>query len=166
MSENQIKVGSIEELIAKSREFVDSQGGENKVEIGNSSTSTGYYIYTPNGLVQSSKEGIAIELKGQNNSSVEFLLESEGEIEAKSNVNPGKLSPKLLQRALAELNKIIPDTLPKPKNKTSDKKNDFQYHSFSSLAVPCSSLEEIKKQIRDFYQKNREEINKKPEFSR
>jgi hypothetical protein len=166
MSENQIKVSNLEELLAKAREYVASQGGAEKVRIGKSSTSTGYWTHTKNGLVQSSKGGIAVELRGKNDSSIEFLLEDEGEEIPSWGSGTGKLSPKLLRRTLAELNKIVSDTRPEPpQNKTPDRENNFQPHSFSAQAIPCSSMEEVKKQVKDYYQKNQEQINKNPDFS-
>jgi hypothetical protein len=106
MSENQvqIKVNNLEELLAKARGYVDFQGGADKVRVGNISSNSGYYTYTKNGLVQTSKGTIELELKGQNGSSVEFFLEierEEGEVR--------KVSRKIPKKFFKELNKIIPD---------------------------------------------------------
>src|SRR6185312_14934663 len=105
MSENQvqIKVNNLKELLAKVREYVDSQGGADKVRVGNISSNSGYYTYTKNGLVQTSKGTIELELKGQNGSSVEFFLEIEREKEELRKIS------KIPTKFFKELNKIIPN---------------------------------------------------------
>lgn len=161
MSENQvqIKVNNLEELLAKAREYVDSQGGADKVRVGNISSNSGYYTYTKNGLVQTSKGTIELELKGQNGSSVEFFLEIEREKEELRKIS------KIPKKFFKELNKIIPDAWVEPsKNKIPDKENNFQPHSLNVRAIPCSSMEEVKKGIKEFYQKYQVEINKNPDF--
>jgi len=110
-------------------------------------------------LVQTSKGTIELELKGQNGSSVEFFLEIERE---KGEVR--KIS-KIPKKFFEELNKIIPDAWVEPsKNKIPDKENNFQPHSLNVRAIPCSSMEEVKKGIKEFYQKYQVEINKNPDF--
>jgi len=161
VSENQvqIKVNNLEELLAKAREYVDSQGGADKVRVGNISSNSGYYTHTKNGMVQTSKGTIKLELKGQNGSSVEFFLEVERE---KGEVR--KIS-KIPKKFFKELNKIIPNAWVEPsKNNTPNKKNNFQPHSLNVHAIPCSSMEEVKKGIKEFYQKYQAEINKNPDF--
>jgi len=105
MSENQvqIKVNNLEELLAKVREYVDSQGGADKARVGNISSNSGCYTYTKNGMVQTSKGTIELELKGQNGSSVEFFLEVEREKGEEIKVS------KIPKKFFEELNKIIPD---------------------------------------------------------
>ncbi|MEG7979141.1 MAG: hypothetical protein NY202_04550 [Mollicutes bacterium UO1] len=61
-----------------------------------------------------------------------------------------------MKQALAELNKIVLDNRPKPsQNEIPNGENNFQSYKFSIHAIPCSSLEEVKNRIKNYYQKKK-----------
>ncbi|MCE8163917.1 MAG: hypothetical protein I3274_06960, partial [Candidatus Moeniiplasma glomeromycotorum] len=172
MTENQIKVNNIDELINKAKEYAVSQGGAEKVSIGKTCVMSDTYTYTKGKAVPTKKGGIKLELKGENGSSAEFFWETndknESEKENKDffSKEQFKIRSELIRKVLAELKKIIPDKRSTPPQKSPNEKDNFQPHSWSAVCIPCSSLQEVKEQINKYYQENKEAITQNPDFSR
>ncbi|CAG8490010.1 13553_t:CDS:2 [Gigaspora margarita] len=177
MTENQIKVNSIEELVNKAKEFAASHGGTATTKIGHSAVNSGNYVYRDGKTVQDTKGSVEIELEGENNSSVKFFLEDKEEksVEGPSNISvpPGHVkgicNHELYQKVIQELGKVdISHRQFNPRNKNQNdnyQPNQLKKQSYSVISVPCSSLQEVKDKIKEYYQKNQVEINQNPDFN-